>query len=209
MRTQCILFIWMATTSIFTKSPTANMPSVWPRASVKRQIQDHHGRRHGLLDTHYGDPQYANYPVTTCPGATRIITAPGPVKACPPKPNGKRPPAAAVTPHYPWGDTAPDCSLAKYSHQAILIALVNQSIILRVSRDSCVCSWQPPAGASPYGVMDMAGNVAEYVLDWRDNDYYSLFEPNAWPANPINNNDLNHDSSSPKVIRGAGCDSAV
>ena len=29
-----------------------------------------------------------------------------------------------------------------------------------------------PDDASPYGVMDMAGNVQEYVFDWFDSDYY-------------------------------------
>jgi serine/threonine-protein kinase len=30
-----------------------------------------------------------------------------------------------------------------------------------------------PNGASPYGALDMAGNVSEWVADWFDPDYYT------------------------------------
>ncbi|MFQ6041826.1 MAG: SUMF1/EgtB/PvdO family nonheme iron enzyme, partial [Candidatus Poribacteria bacterium] len=40
-----------------------------------------------------------------------------------------------------------------------------------------------PAGASSYGVYDMAGNVAEWVTDWYDTNYY-LESPNENPPGP-------------------------
>jgi formylglycine-generating enzyme required for sulfatase activity len=50
-----------------------------------------------------------------------------------------------------------------------------------------------PAGASPYQVMDMAGNVYEWVADWYDAAYYS--------QSPVENPNGPADGSS-RVIRG-------
>jgi formylglycine-generating enzyme required for sulfatase activity len=48
-------------------------------------------------------------------------------------------------------------------------------------------------GASPYGALDMAGNVFEYVADWYDSDYYS--------ASPVQN-PLAPSSGEFRAVRG-------
>ena len=52
-----------------------------------------------------------------------------------------------------------------------------------------------PAGASPYGALDMAGNVWEVVADWWGKDYYDR-SPQANPQGP--------DSGTMRVSRGGG-----
>ncbi len=58
---------------------------------------------------------------------------------------------------YPWGENPPDHSLARYSGAApepVAIDALSQ-------------------GASPQGVLHLAGNVAEWVGDWWDPLYYA------------------------------------
>jgi formylglycine-generating enzyme required for sulfatase activity len=78
---------------------------------------------------------------------------------------------------YPWGSDAPDCSKAQYADCSGMTVPVGTRL----------------AGASPYGVLDMAGNVWEWVADWYDAAYYGSF-----PAqNPKGANSGEH-----KVFRG-------
>jgi len=53
-----------------------------------------------------------------------------------------------------------------------------------------------PAGASPFGVLDMAGNVAEWVNDFYSYDYSKLLEQALNPTGPATS------SSFHRVVRG-------
>lgn len=78
---------------------------------------------------------------------------------------------------YPWGNEEPTCDHASFL--------------------GCSGLRQPvgsfPQGASPYGVMDMAGNVPEWVADWYSPTYYE----NAPISDPGGPNDGDF-----KVFRG-------
>jgi formylglycine-generating enzyme required for sulfatase activity len=61
---------------------------------------------------------------------------------------------------FPWGDEEPDGARANFGGLLEGPAAVGQFA----------------AGASPYGVLDLAGNVWEWVADWYDGFYYSRSE---------------------------------
>ncbi len=64
---------------------------------------------------------------------------------------------------YPWGSDEPSCKLANYS---------GCSLSGKTKSTRAVGSL--PGGASPYGALDMAGNVWEWVADWHHAEYYAI-----------------------------------
>ena len=83
---------------------------------------------------------------------------------------------------FPWGDERADTSRANFNR--------------KFGDTTRVGSF--PAGASPFGILDMAGNVWEWVSDYYDADYYSL-TVGANPTGPLTPRNVHQPR---RVIRG-------
>lgn len=79
---------------------------------------------------------------------------------------------------YPWGNGAPACYLTNFGPCTGTTTVVGNY----------------PAGKSPYGTLDTAGNVEEWVADWFDTNYYSSRIDWRNPSGPA--------SGSRRVLRG-------
>jgi len=93
---------------------------------------------------------------------------------------------------YPWGD-AFDGTRLNYCDQNCIWEAPDTTV------NDGYCYTAPvgtyPSGASPYGVLDMAGNALEWLADWYQEDYYSN-SPYSNPSGPT--------SGTTHVIRGGG-----
>ena len=65
---------------------------------------------------------------------------------------------------YPWGDQDPANDLANFADLTSRLSWADINVNDGYENVAPVGSF--PAGASPYGVLDMAGNLGEWVNDW-------------------------------------------
>ncbi len=82
---------------------------------------------------------------------------------------------------YPWGNDPVAGNWLNFADKNLAIRQADKTVDDGYQFTSPVGHY--PKGASPYGALDMAGNVAQWVADWYDEKYYAS-SPGQNPAGP-------------------------
>src|SRR5258706_1098560 len=137
-----------------------------------------------MRDSYFGDSQFDKFPVvfisweaakTYCDWAGRRLST---------EAEWEKVARGEDAREFPWGNDFPNNDLLNFRD---------------FIRDTTLVGTYPN-GASPYGALDMLGNVWEWVADWYGATYY---------ADSPDSNPLGPDSGTERVLRGSGFGSRI
>ena len=141
---------------------------------------------------YYGNPVHDHYPVVWVDWSQAQSYCQWTGRRLPTEAEWEKAARGTTGQAYPWGDQPVDTAmLADFQDISASCARAHYAGCVPYQDTSMV--GERPDGASPYGALDMAGNVWEWVADWYAGGYYQV-SPAENPTGP--------EAGTQKVLRG-------